>query len=877
MRPVYRHLGFLLVLTAFIAVGCGVLHPAARTRPVELDLPMEQELNADSLQLARFTQRHQQACDWIAQDSLALASEELRSLFLDLSDSLTSEDALPQLDSLRRAVAVDLVRLLPDAPVDSSSGGIHSLDFTIAQFADSLAGDTLMSVLLEQDEQFADSTLLQELEELELRAEQDPEHPLLPGIPEAEHRRVSQMIDYFTTGKGRRYYNVWLERYPQVAPTIRRVLREQGLPEDLIFLSMIESGFRTEARSRVRATGPWQFMAGTARVFDLRVDYWVDERVHLELATYAAARYLRSLYMRYEDWYLALAAYNWGPGRVDRGIRRAGGKKDYWTLPRMPAETRNYIPTYLAARYVFQHLDEYGFELHMEEAPQEELGAAWVKGALNLEKLAGMLAVSESELKAWNPQLMRFCTPPEGGNLYMPYSKLEAFNAELAEVPDSEYQDWVRHKVRRGDTLSGIASRYRVPLSTVLTANKLSTRSLIRPGQEILVPLAPGATPRAAQGPVKVRPDGVPCYTVQSGDALSLIAQRHKLSVRNLKRWNELDSNRIYPGQILMLADPEKAEQTASVSRKPVTRPDDASTHTVQRGENPSAIASRHGMELGTLLEWNGLNLNDSIYPGQHLWVRAEDSEQESTSPPVSSKEYTVQRGDNLSAIAAKHGMDLAELRDLNDLKSNVIQPGQRLRVRANRHETSTVEPQVLQPVMLEQPAETVVAPAAEPTYYTVKRGDNLSTIAARHGLGVSELRALNGLSGNQIYPGQRLQLAASNAEEIAPVTQANGDAEYYTVRRGDNLSAIASRHGLSLQELRSLNHLRGNVIQPGQRLLVKTAGAGLTHRVSSGDTLWDIARLYEVSVADLQRINSLGEEDALLPGQVLVIREKAE
>ena len=878
---ILRPLSTLLLLSAFALVGCGVLRPAAPTRPVELDLMPAQELNTDSLQFEQFTQRYLEARAQMEQDSLALAAEQLRNLFQDLSDSLYSEGAHPRLDSLRRVVAGDLVRLLPEAPMDSSSGGIHSLDFTIAQFADSLAGNTLMAVLLEQEEQFADTSLLQELEEMELKAEQDPLHPMLPGIPEAEHRRVSQMIDYFTTGKGRRYYKIWLERYPEVAPTIKRVLHEQGMPEDLIFLSMIESGFRTTARSRVRATGPWQFMAGTARVFDLRVDYWIDERVHLELATEAAARFLRSLYLRYDDWYLALAAYNWGPGRVDRGIRRAGGRKDYWTLPRMPAETRNYIPTFLAARHVFQHREEYGFSLQESQTNAPEMEAVWIKGALNLEQLAEMLGVRESELKAWNPQLMRFCTPPEGGNLYLPVERVASFKEELAELPDSAYQDWVRHKVQRGNTLSGIAARYRVPLSAVLRANKLSSRSVIRPGQMILVPLAPGTTPRAAQGPVKVRPDGVPCYTVQSGDALSLIAQRHKLSVRNLKRWNDLSSSRIYPGQILMLADPEKTASNSSSSLATQTpRPDNAASHTVRRGENPSSIAAHYGMQVPTLLSWNGLNSRDSIFPGQRLWVRDTNSTRADASAETTDAYYTVRRGDNLSLIAEQHGMGLSELRNLNGLASNVIQPGQRLKVHVETPQASASDAVGPQP-------QTEQAAAERPeTNYTVRRGDNLSTIASRYGMELAELRRLNELQGNRIHPGQKLRVHAREQVATAPqadvthsVTQqgaapAKQSIEYYTVKRGDNLSRIAERHGLSLSELRSLNNLRGSVIRPGQRLKVRSENAAHTHRVSRGDTLWDIARLYETSVDELKRMNSLQDGQALLPGQVLVIRE---
>ncbi len=606
-------------------------------------------LYADALELER---------DGEADSALNLLSQAFQQLISTRpEDSLDAQEA----QELRVDIARDMLRLSQGLPPDSSEAeGIHSLRFELDQLADSSVAadelDSLIEIAIEPD-----SLLGREVEEL-LDMVAEDSLSAYPGIPDADRKEVDQMVDYFTSGKGRGYYEIWMERYALIGPTIRGYLREEGLPEDLVFLAMIESGLKMNARSRVSATGPWQFMAGTARVFKLRVDYWMDERLDLELATRAASRYLRSLYDQYGDWYLAFAAYNWGPGRVNRAIKRNKGKKDYWTLPRMPRETRNYVPTYLAARRVF---DEFRDLLPGEEAWQPWI-AVDVPGALNVDRLADMLQLEEDEFRSRNPHILRFCTPPDGAHVYAPADMADAFAAKIADLPATAYQDWKRYKIKRGDTLSQIAAGYGVSLRELLRANKLSSRSIIRPGQHLLIPVPKGAE-LASGGAAKVDEDGRPVHRVRKGENLEGIARSYSIGIQELMAWNHIkNKNRIYAGQRLVLAGPD-ANKLAMTNAK---LPEDH--YVVRSGDVAGLVARRHGLSLEELIELNGLDARATIYPGQKLKLR-------SGAGTTRSINHVVQRGDTLWDLSRRYKVSIDDLRRWNSLSGNGIQPGSTL------------------------------------------------------------------------------------------------------------------------------------------------------------------------------------------------------
>lgn len=395
------------------------------------------------------------------------------------------------------------------------------------------------------------------------------EHFDLPVVVNPE---VTSLIEYYT-GPYRERFTLALERAARYLPFIREELQRAGLPLDLAYLPMVESAFNPRARSRARAQGLWQFMAGTGRLYGLRANSLVDERNDPYLATVAAVRHLGDLHAAFGDWELALAAYNSGPGRVTRALRRGKGVTDFWGLRRyLPRETRNYVPALWAALIVAKSPEEYGFP-RFEERP-DCLGRVPVEGALDLEVLAERSGIALEQLAELNPALVHRLTPAEGSyQLAVPCGQEEAVAAAVAAIPPNERVRQFMHVVGKGDTPSSIARRYGSTAEAILAANRLRNPRSLRIGQTLVVPRAPGSVkpqpPRAAsneaRAPVRPKQRGEkapsapaaapgPRYVVQPGDTLYDIARRHGTTVAELKRLNKLTSSRLRPGDVLLVA-----------------------------------------------------------------------------------------------------------------------------------------------------------------------------------------------------------------------------------------------------------------------------------------------------------------------------------
>ncbi|MCB1046379.1 MAG: LysM peptidoglycan-binding domain-containing protein [Calditrichaeota bacterium] len=662
---------------------------------------------------------------------------ELRRLFLDIQ-SLNPDLAGPRQDQLSLDVArliVDEMDEEPGLETELEAGtGIHSLDFAVEQYGDSLEADSLLAGLMlpNEDSGELDSVLVRELDSL-----------TVPGIPDADQRSVEQMIEYFVNGKGRKHYTVWMERYPTVAGTILPILREEGVPEDLIFLSMIESGFKLHARSKARAVGAWQFIAETGRRSGLQVDPWVDERLDLELSTRAAARLLKSLYGNYDDWYLAFAAYNAGPGRVNRAMKRANGDRNYWNL-RLPAETRNYVPTYLAAREVFRRREEFGFMPGEIESPMVH-ERVHVPGALTFARLAEMLELPEAELRELNLHVLGNNTAPRGCDLRVPPDKADGFRLALAELPKDAFVTIQHHTVKRGETLGRIAARYGISLSTLRAANNLGSRSLIHPGQKLVISGGNGgARQDTDMDALAVEKDGRRVWTVHPGDALSLIASRSGVSVARLQEWNGLKNSRIYPGQRLWLSPPEHARtQDADLSQNR-TANGAVRTYTVKAGDTPGEIADTWGIPLSRLLQANGMSNRAVIHPGQRLVLpdldfRASDGQ---ATGSRKNETYRVRNGETIEGIARKLSVSTEDLIAANRLKRpDRIKVGQTLVVPGN-------------PVGSESRA------SAKARTHVVKRGESLWELSQKYGVSIDQLRQWNSLSSDEIKAGTRLKVS---------------------------------------------------------------------------------------------------------------------
>jgi len=522
----------------------------------------------------------------------------------------------------------------------------------------------------------------------------------LPDIPEAEHKKINQLIKYFTENpRGRKAMTVWLERAGEMIPRMAPILHQHGVPEDLIFLSMIESGFRTDARSWARAVGPWQFIYSTGKVFDLEADWWYDERRDPEKATHAAARLLRQLYEHSGDWYLAFAGYNYGEGRVARKIRYHG-TRDFWKLHRLPKQTRNYVPTFLAARRIAKNPEEYGFEPIKYRKPVER-DTVLINEPVELGALADALKVELDVLRKLNPALIRWCTPPTRTEteVYLPKGYGKDFDNVFASIPQEKKTSWVRHKIRRGESLSVIAKKYKSSVRAImdLPANNIKNPARIKEGNYLLIPVAPGGVKGnyshlyAMDDPEL--PDGSQkrTHVVRRGDTLSQIAERYHVGLSKLLRWNGLSKrSMIYPGQKLVLyqrntykssSSKPKVTTTSAPPTSPAGDEQAGSTidggivhYKVRYGDSPWTIAQKHRISLESLLEANGLSKRAVIHPGDIL--RIPPQRLTSDGKVV----YKVQQGDTLWDIAGRFKVSVNDLQSWNNLiDSNQLQPGDRL------------------------------------------------------------------------------------------------------------------------------------------------------------------------------------------------------
>jgi len=374
-----------------------------------------------------------------------------------------------------------------------------------------------------------------------LKARMERQIRSLPhDLPLTVNVTVLHYVNFFQTSRGRAIVENGLRRGGRYREMILQVLREEGLPQDLIYLAQAESAFQPRALSRARAVGIWQFMNYTGREYGLRRTWWVDDRQDPEKATRAAARHLRDLYEIYEDWYLAMAAYNSGAGNVSRAIERTG-HADFWELHKrnvLPRETRNYVPIILALTLIAKEAERYG--IRAEPEPALRYDRVRPGRAIDLRLVAESIDVGVDALKALNPQLLRMVTPGDAEfDLRIPGGTTQRFLAEIALIPPEKWVSWRRHRVEEGEILSALARRYKITTHAIAEANGLDARAPLEVGLKLIIPAA--ARQQNEQGKL-LR------YRVRRGDSLATIAEQFDVSVGELMRWNGLRSDRLARG-----------------------------------------------------------------------------------------------------------------------------------------------------------------------------------------------------------------------------------------------------------------------------------------------------------------------------------------
>lgn len=560
---------------------------------------------------------------------------------------------------------------------------------------------------------------------------------VVPGaaIPLVVNGLVERSIEFFTN-RGRSHMEVYLQRSGKFFPMMKRIMREEGVPEDIVYLAMVESGLNPVARSWARAVGIWQFIHGTGSLYGLKRNFWYDERRDFELATRAAARHLRDLYEDFDDWYLVMAAYNSGAGNVYRAMRRSGSN-DFWEMRRfLPRETRNYVPSYIAVAIIGLSPQEYGFDV--EIADSLDYDYVTVNECLDLEVLAECAGTNEQTLRDLNPALIHGCTPPtDAYRLRIPAATdKETFKQKYAELPASKRVFWFTHVVKRGETLTSLARKYGVSASVLTDANDLSTRRRLRRGTKLMVPIAKaGKAPRSTETLADIQPE-----------------TKEPVSIRTQAR-------RV------------RSEESSTAGKTKLT-------YKVKRGDTIGHIAEWYNVRATDIRNWNNHPFGKTLRAGTTLtiWVDKEDlavmkkvnslslaeklalNKQQSTREEAESSTedaafvYLVRSGDTLDEIAREHGVSVKQIQRWNGMRSTRLMPGKKLTLYPS---IKTVESHAERKL---ETAKSAAKGKANDIIYVVRKGDTISRIAQEHDVAVSQLRAWNSLTNkNRIFAGQEL------------------------------------------------------------------------------------------------------------------------
>jgi membrane-bound lytic murein transglycosylase D len=444
--------------------------------------------------------------------------------------------------------------------------------------------------------------------------------------------QVAGYISYFSS-RGRPTIANALVRSGRYEEMIRRILKEEGVPQDLIYLAQAESGFHPLALSRAGARGMWQFMGSRARGYGLERNFWLDERQDPEKATRAAARHLKDLYNQFGDWYLAMAAYNSGPGTVQSAVRRTG-YADFWELYRrnvLPKETRNYVPIIVAVTIMAKNPEQYGLDTIAREKPLN-YDTVKINYSVDLRLAADCVDAPVTDLQDLNPSLLRYVTPKDKEfELRLPAGTKNKFETAIAAIPTDMRPWWRYHKVQPSDTLASIARSYRTTSRAIFTANELESEELT-PDRKLIIPIAPGKHPAGEDGMTYAR--RTTRYKIRKGDTVLSVAENLGIPPRMIRSWNRLKGDSLKGRRILYVhlpVSPAAARETQLVrSKSKASKPkpshvESASTgsvvhHKVKHGETLWSIASAYNTTVTALKRANSNTA--TLRPGMVLVIR---------------------------------------------------------------------------------------------------------------------------------------------------------------------------------------------------------------------------------------------------------------
>ncbi|MBK7157677.1 MAG: LysM peptidoglycan-binding domain-containing protein [Ignavibacteria bacterium] len=630
--------------------------------------------------------------------------------------------------------------------------------------------------------------------------------PLPDGsdVPLERNAAVDGYIEFFSnTERGRSFIDKSLYRSGKYFPLMRKILKYNNVPEELIYLSVQESGLNPTIVSRAGAVGLWQFMPATGISYGLSSDGYREDRRDFEKSTDAASHLLKDLYKTYDDWYLAFAAYNAGPGRVNKAIKKSGSR-DFWTLRQyLPGETKNYVPSILALSFVLRNPEEYGFK-DIEYAEPVSFDRVEIKSSVSLQRVSELCETDIEAIRDLNPELTNDQIPAydvpyelriphnsfdkflanynkaddidkssgfspsfagnesgvQGEQITGVYYKVENYEPEdIRLIGSNNGLQMVNHEFKQKESLGSVSSFYEVRPSDVRIWNNINYGNYPAANQKLSVYISESR------------------YKLLFGSkekAEENIADETETSVTKSNSDNNTEIT------AMETQTDNSLNTTAPVSNEQISSPE---TNNTEIQTTDEAVK-----EESSVTETSG-NESESNY--EETITEEKTNTKSSSSKNTSFSTYTVSEGDNLTKIAVENKVTVEELKEWNDLESDKITIGQKLKISSGKNKTSV---------------------------HTVAEGENLTMIANEYGITVSALMELNDLNSDIIYSGQKLKVTGNKTSGKNSVKKTEVK-KTYKVKKGDTLASIADKNDVSVKELKQWNNIKGDKVMTGQIL----------------------------------------------------------